>query len=137
LHLSVELSTFIITTLRISLFQGGTIAKEDIPLAKKYQSDDLIMLNKHGAIIAIGSDDPTDTSVKEAMYIKGLNVFDNLTLLKMWTENTPKAILPTRKIGLIKEEYEANFISIQGNPLENFENVTKINTKFKQGYFIE
>jgi (2Fe-2S) ferredoxin len=135
--LAAKNETFILTTLAVSLFQGGTIKKEDIPLAKKYQADDLAMLNKHGALLAIGSDDPTDTSVKEAMYIKDLGIFDNLTLLKIWTENTPKTILPKRKVGLIQAGYEANFISLKGNPIENFESLTKINTKFKQGYFIE
>jgi hypothetical protein len=135
--LAAKNETFIITTLAVSLFQGGTIKKEDIPLAKKYQADDLLMLKKHGALLAIGSDDPTDTSVKEAMYLKDLGVFDNLTILKIWTENTPKTIFPKRKIGFIKEGYEANFISLSGNPIENLEHVMEINTKFKLGYFID
>ncbi|HSI76660.1 MAG TPA: amidohydrolase family protein [Lunatimonas sp.] len=128
--------TYIITTLAISLFQGGTINEVDFPIAKQFQAEDLIMLKKHGALVAIGSDDPTDTSVKEAMYLKDLNVFDNLELLRVWTGVTPKTIFPNRKIGSIEEGYEANFIVLEGNPIENFDFITKINVRFKQGYFI-
>ncbi len=135
--LAANNKTFIITTLAISLFQGGTIKEEDFPLAKKFQAADLTMLNNNGALLAIGSDDPTDTSVKEAMYIKDMQIFDNITLLKIWTENTPKTIFPNRKIGSIEEGYEASFIALKGNPIENFESITNINLKFKQGYFIE
>lgn len=130
-------NTFIITTLAISLLQGGTIKEEDFSLAKKFQFEDLTMLKKHGALIAIGSDDPTDTSVKEAKYIKELNVFDNLELLKIWTGVTTQTIFPNRKIGSIEEGYEANFIVLDGNPIEDFNFVTKVNTRFKQGYFIK
>jgi hypothetical protein len=135
--LAAKNKTFIITTLAISLFQGGTLKKEDIPLAKKLQTEDLKTLYNNAALLAIGSDDPSDTSIKEAMYIKNLNVFDNLTLLKIWTENTPKTIFPNRKIGSIEEGYEATFLALEGNPIQNFENVSQINLKFKQGYFIK
>lgn len=64
--LAANNKTFIITTLAISLFQGGTINEEDFPLAKKFQAADLTMLINNGALLAIGSDNPTDTSVKEA-----------------------------------------------------------------------
>jgi len=130
-------NTFIITTLAISLFQGGTIKEEDFPMAKKLQEEDLTMLKGHGALIAIGSDDPTDTSVKEAKYIKGLNVFDNRELLKIWTGVTTQTIFPNRKIGSIEEGYEANFIALEGNPIQDFDFVSKVNTRFKQGYFIK
>jgi (2Fe-2S) ferredoxin len=130
-------NTFIITTLAISLYQGGTIKEEDFPTAKKMHTDDLIMLKKNGALLAIGSDDPSDTSVKEAKYVKELNVFDNLELLKIWTGLTTQTIFPNRKIGLIEEGYEANFIVLDGNPIENFDFVSKVSTRFKQGYFIK
>jgi len=135
--LAATSNTFIITTLAISLFQGGTIKEEDFSMAKKLQAGDLTMLKTHGALVAIGSDDPTDTSVKEAKYIKELNVFDNLELLKMWTGVTTQTIFPNRKIGSLEEGYEASFIVLDGNPIEDFDFVTKINTRFKQGYFIK
>lgn len=129
--------TFIITTVAISLFQGGLIKEEDFPMAKKLQTDDLIMLKNHGALLAIGSDNPMDTSVEEALYLKNLNIFDNLELLKIWTGVTPNTIFPNRKIGSIEEGYEANFIVLDGNPIEEFDFVTKVITRFKQGYFIK
>ena len=103
----------------------------------KAQLEDLKLLRKYGVIIAIGSDNVDDTSLKEVQYLKGLGIFDNLTLLKMWTETTPKAIFPARKIGKLKEGYEASFLALGGNPLKDFQAVQKIKFRFKQGFLIE
>ena len=123
----------VITTDAISLFQGGSIKPSDFPEAKKIQSADLKLLYENGVSIAIGSDDPTDNSVKEVFYLKDLGVFDNLNLIKIWTENTPKAIFPNRKIGALREGYEANFIALEGNPVDDLNNVRKIKFRFKNG----
>jgi imidazolonepropionase-like amidohydrolase len=127
----------VITTVAVSLFQGRTIKPEDFPSAKKYQAIDMKRLYQNGVQIAIGSDNPNDNSVKEIFYIKDLGVFDNLTLLKMWTETTPKVIFPDRKIGALKEGYEASFLALEGNPLDDFNNVKKIKIRFKQGIIIK
>ena len=67
------------------------------------------------------------------MYLHDLKVFSNLELLKMWCENTPRAIFPRRKIGRLQEGYEASFIVLSDNPLDSFDSVTKIKVRFKQG----
>ena len=94
------------------------------------------ILFENGVRIAIGSDDVTDNSVKELFYLKDLGVFDNLTLLKMWTETTSMTIFPNRKIGSLKEGYEASFIALEGNPVEDLNNVRKIKFRFKQGFLL-
>jgi len=40
------------------------------------------------------------------------------------------------KIGHLKEGYEASFLVLGGNPIENFENVKDMRLRFKQGYLI-
>jgi predicted amidohydrolase YtcJ len=67
-------------------------------------------------------------------YLKGLGMFDNLTLIKIWSENTVKTIFPSRKVGALLEGYEASFVALEGNPLQDFENIRKIKFRFKQGY---
>jgi imidazolonepropionase-like amidohydrolase len=109
----------------------------DFPEARKIQTADLKLLHESGVSIAIGSDDPTDNSVKELFYLKELDVFDNLTLLKMWTETTALAIFPNRKIGALKEGYEASFLALEGNPVEDLNNIRKIKFRFKQGMLLE
>ena len=62
-----------------------------------------------------------------------LGVFTNLQLLKTWCEATPEMIFPHRKIGHFKEGYEASFLVLTGNPLEDFTQVKSIRLRFKQG----
>ena len=68
------------------------------------------------------------------MNLHEMKVFDNLTLLKLWCETTARAIFPKRKIGHLKKGYEASFLVLSGNPIENFDNVKGIKMRFKQGH---
>jgi imidazolonepropionase-like amidohydrolase len=123
----------VITTLAVSLFQGGTIKQEDHPIAKERQKEDLKMLKENGALIAIGSDDPPDTSVKEVFYLKELGVFSHLELIKMWTEVTPSIIFPGRKIGKLMDGYEASFITTKEDPTKDMNQLRNIILRCKQG----
>lgn len=115
----------------------GILPKDDLPQVLKTQLANLKLLREKGVALAISSDNPSDSSVKEIEYLQGLGVFDNLTLLKMWTETTAKSIFPKRKIGTLNEGYEANFLALEGNPLEDLQNVRKIKMRFKQGFLLE
>jgi imidazolonepropionase-like amidohydrolase len=86
-----------------------------------------------GVHLAIGTDNPDDTSVQEAVYVRDLGVLDNLAVLKMWVEATPATIFPTRQIGYVREGFESNFIALSGNPVADFQNVQRIMLRVKQG----
>ena len=90
-------------------------------------------LRRHGAPIAIGSDDYRNTSVPEAMYLHDLGVFTNAELLRIWSEATPQAIFPGRRIGRLRSGYEASFLVLAGDPTVDFTNVTRIVLRMKQG----
>ena len=90
-------------------------------------------LKKHGVRIAIGSDSYRQTSLAEALSLHRLQVFDNLTLLKMWCETTAETIFPRRKLGHLREGYEASFLVLSADPLRDFANVRKIDMRVKQG----
>jgi imidazolonepropionase-like amidohydrolase len=105
-----------------------------VPAVLKIQTANLKLLLKNGVALAIGSDNVADSSIKELQYLKGSGVFDNLTLLKMWTETTAKTIFPNRRIGELSEGFEASFLALEGNPIEDLQNVGKIKLRFKQGY---
>jgi hypothetical protein len=96
----------------------------------------LQLLKLHGVAIAIGSDDYGRSSLPEALSLAKLQVFDNAGLLKMWCETTATAIFPGRKIGQLKEGYEANFLVLGADPLQGFSNVTKIELRIKQGVLL-
>ena len=102
-------------------------------IMRRTQAENLRTLRQHGVTIAIGSDHAT-TSVAEALHLHTLQVFDNLTLLKMWCETTPRTIFPRRNIGSLADGHEARFLVLQGNPIERFEETTRFTMRFKQGH---
>lgn len=114
--------TFVVTTL------AGTRDKNDSLNARN-----LKLLHAQGVKLALGSDDYRNDTVPEALYLASLHALDNLTLLKMWCETTAETIFPKRKIGELREGYEANFIVLEGDPLHEFSNVTKVKLRVKQG----
>jgi hypothetical protein len=93
----------------------------------------LKLLKNYKAWIAFGSDRYGSTPVNDVLYLSKLSIFSNLELLKIWSEATPQMIFPHRKIGRLAEGYEASFLVLSGNPLEDFKNVRSIRIRFKQG----
>ena len=100
------------------------------------QLRNLALLKKHNVKLAVGSDTISATSLAEAMNLYSLKCFDNLTLLKMWCEQTAKTIFPKRHIGFLRNGYEASFLALEGNPLIDFMNVKRVALRFKQGEMI-
>lgn len=107
-----------------------------LPLVQKIQRQNLQLLKRNNVRLAIGSDH-SNTSVPEALYLHELDIFDNLTLLKIWCETTPQAIFPNRKIGFLVPGYEASFLLLDENPLKNFHAVKKIRLRVKQGLVLK
>ena len=108
----------------------------EVKRAREIQAANLRLLHDAGVKIAIGPDVYGATSLPEAMSLRDLKVFDNLTLLKMWNETSPRTIFPTRKLGQLRDGYEASFLVLGGNPIDDFEKVRDIRMRFKQGAFL-
>lgn len=133
--LSSKQKIFVVTTM------GGAI--EDIfstidTMPSKIKEKEMIVHNlsllfKNKVTVAIGSDSYGKNSRYEIDNLIKLNLFDNLTLLKMWCESTAQAIFPDRKIGYLKDGYEANFLVLEGNPILDFKNTDKISIRIKSG----
>lgn len=92
---------------------------------------------KNGVKLALGLDNYGTTLAPELFYFHDERIFDNLTLLKIAAEMTPQTIFPNRKIAFLKNGYEANFLVLENNPLENFDAVKNITYRFKQGFPIK
>lgn len=103
------------------------------PLIRAVQSASLRTLIDSGVALAIGSDNVGDSSVLEAEHLQSLGVVDELALLKLWAEDTPRSIFPQRRIGFLRDGYEASFLALEGNPLEDWRNIRRIKLRFKQG----
>ena len=127
----------VVTTL-VSAIEQALQQKEGEPFMKirGLLERNLRLLQKHGVRLAVGSDSYRQTSLAEALNLRKLDVFDNRALLKMWCETTAATICPQRRIGRLREGYQASFLVLNDNPLQDFANVRKIERRFKQGEFL-
>ncbi|HEU4689309.1 MAG TPA: amidohydrolase family protein, partial [Vicinamibacterales bacterium] len=132
-RLAAKRGTVVITTMSPSTRAPAPL----LPLIRAVQSASLRTLIESGVTIAIGSDNVGDSSVLEAEHLHSLGVFGNLALLKLWTEDTPRAIFPQRRIGFLREGYEASFLALEGDPLDDWRNVRRIKLRFKQGVEVD
>ena len=93
----------------------------------------LALLKKHHVKLALGSDSYRSDTLPEALYLAWLQVFDNAELLRIWCTGTARTIFPERKIGELKEGYEASFLVLNANPIRDFSAVQHISIAVKQG----
>ncbi|MBC7797624.1 MAG: amidohydrolase family protein, partial [Pyrinomonadaceae bacterium] len=114
----------------------GVLNKERFARTLERQKKLMNELNKNGVKIAFGLDNYGKTLLPEIMYFHDNQIFDDKTLLKIAVETTPQTIFPNRKIGRLREGYEASFLVLKGNPLEDFNQIKNIALRFKQGVFI-
>lgn len=114
--LAGEKNITVVTTTQIAeLFASGS----DLAITKDVQRANLKILHENGVRLALGSDVYDDNSTIEFKYIHKLGVFNNKELLDIWTRNTAQTILPNRKVGILKDGYEANFILLDENPVDD------------------
>ncbi len=95
--------------------------------------DNLARLKAAGVNIIIGSDNYGRDSLHEARYLHSLGLWSNLELLRMWCEATPHDIFPKRRIGKLQPDYEATFLVLARNPLDDWSATEEISERWKQG----
>lgn len=86
-----------------------------------------------GVNVVIGTDDPQRALRSEINYWFPLKDLDYAAAIKVFCTNTPQAIFPKRKIGQFAEGYEASFLVLNGNPLQNLLTLRDIAFKVRQG----
>ena len=105
----------------------------DLAARQQSQKDNLSRIKAAGIPILIGSDHYAQDSVHEADYLHTLGLWTNLEMLRMWSVTTPQTIFPTRKIGQLTPGYEASFLVLARNPLDDFAASHAILDRYKQG----
>lgn len=108
-------------------------APELYPDQRLAQIDNLRLLRDTGVTLAIGSDEYDDTSVGEVRHLRGLGVFEDVELLRMWTQNCARTVFPERQVGRLDAGYEASFVALDGNPLVDWSSLGRIRYRFKDG----
>ena len=132
--LAARKHTVVVTTTYVSTAEIKD--PKELAINREVQVKNLRTLHDAHVEIALGPDVYGVTALAEAMNVHELGVFDNLTLLKMWSESSARTIFPARKIGRLAEGYEASFLVLGGDPIARFEHVKDIRLRFKQGAFI-
>jgi imidazolonepropionase-like amidohydrolase len=133
-ELAARHGTILITTLAVV---SARPTPEQSASELQIRLRNLELLLNAGANVVIGSDAVADTSRAETEFLLESGVVDELALLRLWTGATPRAIFPDRRIGALAEGYEASFVALGGNPLEDWRNVRDVDVLFKQGRVIE
>lgn len=101
------------------------------------QRHNLGLLRRHGVTVAIGSDAfMTDASV-EAAYLHRLGVYTRAELLRIWSESTPRAIFPARRIGRLAPGHEASLLVLECDPLDRWACTGEIRLRMKEGARID
>jgi hypothetical protein len=93
----------------------------------------LALLRKYKVRILVGSDDFRANSATEALELVQAGLMSPSEILRAWCETTPQAIFPDRKIGKIKDGYEANFVVFPSDPLKDFTAIKNVSMRFKHG----
>ncbi|MEP7321297.1 MAG: hypothetical protein ABI761_05235 [Saprospiraceae bacterium] len=124
---------FIVTTLNSkSLVEDKNL----LPMVISNQKSNLALLKKYKVKLAIGSDH-SDSPLEEVSSIRALNIFSNLELLKLWCENSAQSIFPNRKVGFLKQGYEASFLVLNANPILDWKATGMIDSRYKQGVLLK
>lgn len=131
--LAAKMRVFVTTTLMTKTLVED---KSLLPIVVANQKHNLLLLKKYRVKLAIGSDH-SNSPLEEIEAIRELNVFSNLELLKIWCENSAANIFPDRKIGFLKSEFEASFLVLKENPVQNWNNTSKIEMRVKQGNILQ
>ncbi len=104
--------------------------------SREAQAANLRLLKEAGVKLVVGSDEYDDTSIAEVAHLRSLGVFNNVEMLRMWTENCAGAFRG-RRIGRLADGYEASFIAFGGDPLKDFEATKRIELRVKDSRVIE
>lgn len=104
---------------------------------QEYQGKTLKRLLDAEVNVAIGSDDPQRTMRNELNYWYQFSTLTNLQIMKVICENTPRAVFPKRKIGKLDDGFEASFLVLNDNPLQNILKIRVISFKVKNGVILK
>jgi hypothetical protein len=130
--------TSVVTTAATTERLSPSLPAAWIPAMRANQRANLRTLREAGVKIAIGSDGISGerrfvTAREEVQFLAAQRMLDNLALLRAWAVDTPQTIFPRRKLGELREGYEANFLVLGADPLQDAANLHRISMRVKAG----
>jgi len=97
------------------------------------QKSNLARLKEAGVKLLVGSDLFTGNALSEVHHLEALGVMDRATLLRLATQDTPRALFPERKLGCFEPGCEASFLVLNANPLDDLAALDKPLLRIKRG----
>jgi len=107
--------------------------KARLPMVQAMQRANLQKLKAAGVPLLIGTDGKPDAAIGEARYLIDLGIFTPKQALRSLTFDTPRYVFPGRRIGAFELGDEASFLALNGDPTVDFNAVTRIGLRVKQG----
>ena len=132
-RLAAERGVPVITTTAVTERRRERVSAEHYAAIVSAQIENLRLLREAGVTLAVGSDEPRATSSFEIAYLRGLNVFSNAELLRMWSRDCATTLFPDRRLGQLEPGFEASFLVLSSDPLANFDNAASIVMRVKEG----
>ncbi|HUQ49360.1 MAG TPA: amidohydrolase family protein [Terriglobales bacterium] len=102
------------------------------PLLDVYRAN-IELLRKHGVKLLMGSDEFRKSSRDEVLSLADYHLLSNSELLTSWCELTPQSLFPKRKIGKLRDGFEANFVVLKNDPLADIKAITNVQMVYKHG----
>lgn len=119
----------ITTTAATDLFK---LPPDALAALREVQRTNLARLQAAGAPLLIGSDVFIGTARAELHPLAALGL-DRATLLRLATQDTPRALFPGRRLGCFEPGCEASFLVLSDDPLANLSTVDMPMLRVKQG----
>jgi hypothetical protein len=119
-------------TVITTIVQHGDSATTDAIVKTQYLHN-ITVLRRKKVHLLLGSDLFGGTARTEAQALARTGLFTNLELLRLWSVDTPRAIFPKRRIGELRDGFEASFLVLAGDPLADFGRTAMIRRRVKQG----
>jgi len=115
-------------------WDGEKMSLDTLLLKKKYAflKEQLIRFKNANITIALGADQTNTTLFEEIDDIVEIGAYSNLELLNILTQ-APRIIFPDKKVGALKGGYEASFLVLEANPLQDIRAIKKILKRVKNG----
>ena len=93
----------------------------------------IALLRASGVRFVVGSDFYGRTARDEVETLRAMGVWTDAELLRMWAETTPTAIFPDRRIGRLRDGFEASFLVLECDPLNDWACTAQIRAIVKDG----
>ena len=100
---------------------------------RKLMKHNLGLLKAAGVKLAIGSDQWDDALAREREALVALELFEPAELVRVWCEDTPRALFPDRRIGRLEPGCEGSLILLGGDPLADPAHLGDVELVAKRG----